>query len=421
MNLYRCVPWAWLLTATLPGLAQEAAPPWQIGAFGTLGVMATDTHKMGYYRDINQPADGATDHLNLKTDSRLGLQVTRSFSDTFSATAQVVSRLQWDGSFKPEVNWAFLKWSPTPTLDLRAGRLGVEFNSMGDARDVGYSYLPVRPPQELYGKFGTNNFTGMDVTSTFPLGGALSLRVKAWGGSMVGKSPLRGYDQPLRLDGNPTGGLTAELSGTYWRFKASWSTLKIKHDWPGNTPAISDYLDQFAVILNDPVLHDTGTSLRLLNMRHDYFTGMFAWERGPLQFQVELERTRSDRLIFPDNWSGMTLLGYRLGKVVPYAMFGREVASHPEVNLGSLPSVPVQGPLLADLIRNALHFTKVDQATISAGARWDFRPGACLKFQVDQVKTFDSNGFFFALEPGWNGKARVFSVTLDFVFGGGGR
>ena len=42
---------------------------------------------------------------------------------------------------------------------------------------------------------------------------------------------------------------------------------------------------------------------------------------------------------------------------------------------------------------------------------------AALKVQVDRVHSHNSTGFWWVKEPGWDGRATVMTVTLDFIFG----
>jgi len=40
-----------------------------------------------------------------------------------------------------------------------------------------------------------------------------------------------------------------------------------------------------------------------------------------------------------------------------------------------------------------------------------------LKIQIDQVRVIDNAAFLWRdPQPGWNGRATVFSIALDFVF-----
>jgi hypothetical protein len=135
---------------------------------------------------------------------------------------------------------------------------------------------------------------------------------------------------------------------------------------------------------------------------------------------MELSRGTSNRLLVPNAWSGYASFGYRLGQVVPYGLFSRVVNNRPPLpDLGALPQVSAFGALLASYVQDLVYYSQNNQNTLAGGLRWDFRANAALKFQVDRIHASASSGLWIRLQPGWDGKATVFSVTLDFVFGGG--
>lgn len=138
-----------------------------------------------------------------------------------------------------------------------------------------------------------------------------------------------------------------------------------------------------------------------------------------IQAQGAVTRVLSEVGSIPDLWTGFLSFGYRVGAVVPYATYARAVSRRfADPNLGILPSIPQIGPPLAQFVTAALHAQEQDQRTLSAGLRWDFAPTADLKVQVDRVRSHNATVPWVANQPGWNGQATVFSIVLDFIFGG---
>src|SRR5476649_392539 len=76
-----------------------------ISGFGTLGVAKTNTDQAQFAR-YNQ-AEGVADKAKIGLDSNLGLQGTYKFSDTLSATAQVLTRKNTSPTFTTDLTWAF--------------------------------------------------------------------------------------------------------------------------------------------------------------------------------------------------------------------------------------------------------------------------------------------------------------------------
>ena len=88
----RCKPVLFTILAAagaVPGLAQDSSAGCQLGGFGTLGVAATTTNKVGYPRGTFQPS-GATHRLDPETDSRLGLQLRLPLGESLFGTLQAV-------------------------------------------------------------------------------------------------------------------------------------------------------------------------------------------------------------------------------------------------------------------------------------------------------------------------------------------
>ena len=406
-----------LAAATLA--AQVPDSRWQFSGFGTLGVAATSTHQVAYLRDVTQPK-GIVDHPEATADSRLGLQWGGRFSENLYGSVQVLSKYRYDGTFRPVVHSAFLGWNPTTNLELRAGRLNIEFNLAGDSRDVGYSYLFVRPPVEFYARNAPNQFTGMDVASTFPLAGGHTLRVKAWGGTIAEERIALKNADPWSVTGNPVGGLIVDWQGGPWRAKASWEVSRFIVPWAATIQVLPDTLEVLAGAVHEPKLLAAATALQIKGGVTHSWNAALAYESGPVQAQMELSRLGSNRLALPNAWGGYASFGYRMGAVVPYGLFSRVVspqASAPD--LGILPTVPDLGPRVVAAVQDLLYYLHNNQTTVAAGLRWDFRPKTALKLQVDHIRANDAPGLWFRLQPGWDGKAKVYSVTLDFVFGGG--
>ncbi|NTV73839.1 MAG: hypothetical protein HGA66_06490 [Holophaga sp.] len=414
------------LALALAAGAQEPARNLRFSAFGTLGVARSDTALVGYRRDVTGHK-GIFDKPAWDLDTRLGVQASGRLGENLLATFQVVSRQRYDNTFRPDPTWATLSWTPTPGFQLRAGLLSFDNLPMGDLANVGYTYLWVRPPVEVFGPVPLSRMRGLDAERTFLLDSGAALEVKAFYGSSVdtvtvdhiGEWDLRGG----RLFGGAVkftaGGFRARLGANFFRFP---------NDIPEPVPSLQGYLRSFADLLHDPGLAASADAFgtRGRNLRSAQLS--LAWESGPWQAQGAVSHASSDNFLFQPAWSGFASLGYRVGKVVPYAMFARNVSKRaPLPYLGALPSLT--GPLgpaargLVDTLTTITRARGVDQGTLTAGLRWDIAPQADLKFQVDRVRSHNATGLLYNPDPtrpdAWNGRETVVSVTLDFILGGG--
>ncbi len=408
--------WAVLfLAGAAPALSQGAEFDWKLSGFGTLGAARSDSSQADYLRDLSQPR-GVNDSLDGRLDSRLGLQVQGGFGTNLRGTLQVVSKYGYDGTFKPQITWAFLGWNPTQNLQIRMGRLGFDVFMNADSRDVGYSFLWVRPPVEYYGTLPISHLDGLDASQDLSIGRAGTLRLKVYGGFASEKLPVQG-GQPLDLAGSRLAGVAAEWQAGDWRSRLAYAHLRLRHNLTSQIPDLQAGLRQFGLALTDPRLPQAAEALNLQDRTVQYYSGGISYEPGNLQAQAAAARFHSTAALYPDSWSGFISCGYRFGKVVPFAYWSRLVTDRPTLDLGALPLVPSpSAQALLGGIQAALGGNVNDQSTWSAGLRWDFASQASFKFQVDRIRAQDSAGMWRRVQPGWDGRGTLVSAVVDFVF-----
>jgi hypothetical protein len=385
----------------------------QLSGYGTLGLASTATHQVQFRRDASQKG-GAIDHPTPAVDSRLGLQLSSRFAEDWLGTVQVMSRQRYDGSWRPDLQWASLTWTPGREWTFKMGRLGLERMPNGDYANVGYSMLWVRPPVEVFASQNFSYLDGLAAERTFHQGDT-SLTVGLFGGILDEKAPAAPGNYPLDLTDSESWGAVLRIQNGGFRGRVSFGHLRISKNFKATGFDLVPFLDQF----HDPNLTEAGHRFYTRGHVFRNLTAGGAYERGPVQVQGAITRIRSDVGSIPDLWTGFLSFGYRVGAVVPYGTYARAVSGRlSDPNLSFLPSLPQIGPPLAQVITTAAHSQEQDQWTVSAGLRWDFAPSADLKVQVDRVRDHNATVPWVAGQPGWDGKATVYSIVLDFIFGG---
>jgi hypothetical protein len=408
MNRYARVIGLGLLSCAC-GVAQadaqggaDGASAFTLQGFGTLGLTRTNDDNAQFVRDLSQPK-GAGKSWLANVDSLLGVQGNLQFSPQTEAVVQVVSRYHGDGSYTPELTWAFLRHDFSPDFSLRAGRLGTEFYMLGDSRLVGYSNLSVRPPPDFYGSLVFTYIDGLDASATLPLANGL-LRGKLYGGLSPEKTPFA-QDVQWDLSGSlMLGGYLDYLSGP-WQVRLSHAQVRFNHEAP---------TDAFLRLNGDPL---SGTPYLLLVPgmamadRWARFNSLgVVYDQGPLNLQLMLNQIDQDSPAYQSSKAGYVLAAYRLGAFTPYLGFSRSISA--EI---PLPASPVPG---VDLITQQLAAqSHVNQHTFTLGGRWDFARNLDLKAQVDWIRGAPSS-IFLVKNPdaNWDGNMTVFSLALDFVF-----
>ncbi len=392
--VWRTLAALFALAVMQPAAAEEESA-FALHGFGTLGATQTSNSEVEFVRDLSQPG-GAGNSLEAKVDSLFGLQASWRVSPELEAVVQAISRYRYDKKFKPEVSWAYVKYDPTPQLSLRAGRLGTEFFMMADSRQVGYSYLTVRPPGDFFWYLPFSSINGADAALTVPVSEDV-LRGKLYYGISEGSIPY-GENQ-WNLDGSAMVGGYLDYQLGSWLLRASYANIRFNHDMPVEA-TLRKYLPAGLVGQGVDYLRVDGT-------RSHYYSLGAIYDNGPWQVQLMLNKITQGSNIFQSSSAGYVLAGYRVGAVTPYVGFSW-IRSERRAQTGTALD-PVLDAIKAESYAN--------QNTMILGARWDVARNVALKAQWDGIRADQKSIFPFREERStWSGKMDVFSVTMDFVF-----
>ncbi|HEX6736553.1 MAG TPA: hypothetical protein VF096_17255 [Azonexus sp.] len=376
--------------------AAGQAGDFTIGGFGTLGAVRTSSDDVEFVRDLSQPR-GARSHWTGRTDSIFGLQASWRINPDFEAVVQGVSRYRYDRTFTPDIASAYLRYEPNPALSLRFGRLGTEFFMLADSRQVGYSYLTVRPPGDYFWFLPFFSIDGADAALTVPVADNM-LRGKVYYGVADGKIPLA--DRQWDIGGSPLMGAYLEYQTGAWVLRGSYANIRFNRD----LPIAQDFFALVPAYLTAGQARGALEYLETDGTRSHYYSLGLVYDSGPWQFQVLLNSIDQGSKAFESSWGGYVLAGYRVASVTPYLGYSwidsrrRGASVHPGVAV-----------VQAD--------SHADQGTVIVGARWDAMRNVAFKLQWDAIRGDSSSIFPYRREqPDWDGRLDVFSLTMDFVF-----
>lgn len=377
-------------------------PGISLQGFGTLGMARSDDDNIEFVRDLSQP-HGAGKQWSGKVDSLLGLQANVNFSPSTEGVVQVVSRYHADGSYRPELTWAFLRHDFSSDFSLRAGRLGTELYMLGDSRLVGYSNISLRPPPDFYGSLVFSYFDGIDFSATQPLTGGL-LKAKLFAGRSPEKSPFY-RDILWDLRGSGVVGAYLDYQHGPWQVRLSHARVRFENEAPIDEllQATGDPLSGRPYLALVPEMAMAG------QLAHFNSVGL-VFDQGPLNVQLMLNQIKHDSAAYADSTAAYLLGAYRLGAVTSYAGVSRSFSDVVPLPTSVAPGVDA-------LTQSLVSQSYTDQHTYTLGARWDLQKNMALKAQVDWVRGTPASVFLFKdPQPGWDGKMTVFSLVLDFVF-----
>ncbi|QSI76337.1 hypothetical protein [Niveibacterium microcysteis] len=383
--------------------------PWRLAGFGTLGGTWASADGIEYRRDVTQAPTGVAGGAGAaNVDTRIGVQFNYQLGADWEAVVQALSRYRYDGSWRPELSWGFLSYSPDAALTLRGGRLGLDVYPLADSTNIGYSYLPVRPAPDYYGGIPMQSLDGLDVSYIWPLG-ADALKFKAYAGLAVGKAVADAQGAVFDLADSPLVGAYLEYQGEPWTARLGYTQIRVAHDFP--FPDIHDALRNGG-IPGGPELADR---LSVEGKHFGYLSASLGYQQGALQAQLAGSYFRSDSDALPPYYAGFALLGYRVGALTPYLLLSgaRSPDSHP---VSGLPPWPMLAPL-ENAVGKMFESNLNNLQTVGLGTRWDLSSHIALKLQAERIHGTHSIVLWFNdAAPGDAFKTTVLSAVLDFVF-----
>lgn len=376
-----------------------------VRGFGTIGATTQDADDLEFRRNVGQAHGVAAGDVAFTADSIAGLQLDAKLGGKFDVLAQGVTRLRADGDWSPQVTQAFIRYSPDESLVLRAGRVGYDIYLLAESRQVGYSYLALRPSLEFYGFITNDSIDGGDISFSHRLGGAL-VRARLFGGGGAGE--LAFADETNSGTTGTVYGASIDYIFRAWTARAAY----VSFDYDGNAGFV-----QLAAGLR---LTGAPEAVRIADdIDHDVFNSEglqlgVAYEDGPLQAQILYGTVTSKSITGPDADKFYSLVGYRIQRWTPFLSFATSRDRNAYVATG-LPDIPEFAPL-EGAIRLIQKNSRSTQHSVSFGVRFDFASHFDFKLQVDRVALRDSSLMFDRRVSGGDADMTVIAAALDFVF-----
>ncbi len=330
--------------------------------FGTAGVVHSSTDQADFTTNYKQPTGAGFTHTwSVTPDSKLGVQLAASYMERLSAVVQVVSQYQSDGTYKPDVEWANLKYQITPDADIRAGRIALPTFMYSDSVNVGYALPYVRIPLEIYLQLPITNSDGIDGSYRVHVG-STTTTVQAFAG---------------RFDsGVPEGHIEANgLRGISATFEADAVTMHLSYQ-----------VLHYSVVQGSVTSKADPQSLLSLGASYD-----------PGKWYLLGEWVRSTDEAFGLSYGGYLFGGYRIHDLTAYIGYARTYVGR----AGYFDVPPV-----------------MDQRTNTLGLRWDLTRHLDVKVQLDHTVLHGGlDSSFINQQPAFNptGNINLLSLAVDFT------
>jgi hypothetical protein len=363
------------LAASITAAAQASEtdqPMFKLGGFGTLGVSHSNQNLGDYVIDSTVPTGaGRSSDWSTGNDTRLGVQMTASFTPQTSAVLQLISEYQATGSYQPVIEWANVKYAFSPSVYIRAGRIDLPTFLYSDNRKVGYSFPWIHPPTELYRQLAITSNDGIDAMYRFGIGEAENSIKIIYGQNILTR---------------PTSVSTSkDIRGIFNTIEYGSATLRM-----GYQVRESSSLSQLTGVTGAWGQNND------LSLAASYDPGNWFVISEWIQHQAT---TKVVAMSFSS--------GFRINKFTPYMAYSQ---SGQASFLSGNPA-----PTAA-----AIQFSLKSQSTLSVGTRWDFMKNIDVKLQCDQVHLGNNSNGYLANVPAnvtlYGATFYVTSAVVDFVF-----
>ncbi|MGC2047750.1 MAG: porin, partial [Gallionella sp.] len=318
--------------------AETGKPRVTFDGFGTLGVSHSSMKSGDYVLDSSIPkGPGLSEDWSFGNDSRIAVHLAADLTPKISAVLQVVSEYHTPNTYEPEVEWANVKYAFTPDLYIRFGRIALPTFMHSDNRDIGYTYVWIHPPLELYRQLPISHSDGVDAMYRVLIGNAVN-SIKA---ILYGENTLEREN-------------STSTSKDMWGI---FDTIEY-----GPTTAHIGYQERLASTENSQGVTGPWIRNRDLTLGVQYDPGdWFA-----ISEWIQRESTTKISAMYISG-------GYRVKKFTPYLTYAQN-------NPGTfLPGFPPPSA-------NSIQLANRAQSAVSLGVRWDFMKNTDLKLQYDQVK-----------------------------------
>ncbi|HWU77496.1 MAG TPA: hypothetical protein VN043_13415 [Rhodanobacter sp.] len=388
------------LSTAFAAHASDSDFSYRFSGFGTVGYTETNSNDV----TLTNPGQfkGADKSGSTLLDSRIGGQLDLTFSPKLSATVQAIAMQNQKGKFKPQLEWAFLRYKLSNDVSARVGQLGFPAYLVSDFRYVGYANPWVRAPLEVYGLAALDSYQGADLTWSHSAGtGYLTVQGLAGHASSpaVDNGTLAGRIKVNQLAGAY---VTYEIGNL--RIRGGASTGKVSYITSG-TKALIGGLEMAGMT-------DTVNAIDADSARTTFMNLGGTYDANNILAMVEYAKLNSASLIgHSQGWYGT--FGYRLGKVMPYVSY----AGYNKQDDRSMNHVPAMGPLIPLAAAVDGQLMSDNQRTASLGVRWDVYKNIAIKAQYDHVSPSQRGGTFSHVDSAYNGHpVNVYSTVVDFVF-----
>ncbi|MEA2110861.1 MAG: hypothetical protein U9P71_02310 [Campylobacterota bacterium] len=334
-----------LVSSTLAALVSSSlsAGDMRISGFATVAAGMNDSDTSTYM--------GYDDSLSFRPDSVLGLQFNANMTDNMGAVAQVVAR-STDIGQEVTLEWGYISYDFNDEVRMLAGRIRPAIFLYSNYLDVGYAYLWVRTPFEMYAQVPITNIDGANLAYTTAVGDDYEVSINGWYGNSI--KPVDSAVGSFDMEFDATMGVELALSNDYFKVRAGY-----------NQTDISALLPNADANMNPELKIDKSLG--------QFYSLGFNMDYADVLVVSEYVMREIDKTVMPDITSYYATLGYRMGDFTPHVTYATVETDIPMLNTGN---PGFDGPT-----NGALQMSYNDSNTVTLGLRYELNAFSALKVE----------------------------------------
>ncbi len=348
---------------------------------------------------------GTTDRLSHETDSKIGLQIKNNLDDRLSVIGQVKATGRRDQ--KAEFEWAFASYTYSDLFTFRAGRMRLPAFLYSAQIDASYTYMWIRPPQEVYVLAPFTGIDAVDVIATGNVGDVFITANSILSATFNDELDFLDGVEILEAKNEDLRGINIRFDWENWAARVVYSTLTVSY----LVVELEEFINDILIPAGLPEVAEAIDTKEDLGTVFDGIALMY--DDGIHNVIFEYSRITVDSGPLRNQDSFYLAYGRRFGKWQPHITYA-QIKSRAAIIPGANDN-PIAG--LAQSIADGIAATS-DSITI--GLRYDFNPFAALKLEYQSIdrqegkaSILQDNSILPSLD---GGTVNVFSFSVDVLF-----
>ncbi len=349
----------------------------RVSGFGTLGVVESDSNDLGFRNDFSRNDTVYQGDYSFKALSNVGLQLDFDFGSGWDAVTQWVLREQDEQTLNSVTSQAFVRYTPSPSWQFRAGRTAIDLFHLSQYRDIGIAYTWAKVPTEVYGFVPGRCIDGVDFQYRTQID-HINISTKFYLGAFESDFSST-QDAPVHFD--KVRGVRIMAETFDWSLQARYSKGEMRRD-----NAITQFVVD-AIVDSEPLFpralaFASEVSLDKKDVVYASISGQY--NSTDFTLMAEFASIDSDSRVVPKIDNGYVSLIYHwrqhhfhvtgsFADATPY-FFNETVFN--ETVLASL----------IDAVERQLNSFANNQVTQSIGWRWDLTESTAFKLQLDHTR-----------------------------------